>query len=66
MGKPINPWGIYNSMLFWKNKAAWLVVSAPVAHGGDPPRPRWLVCGAIVRPERGSASEAGAMKQKSN
>ena len=32
-----------------KNKAAGLAVS---------------VCGATVRPERGSASEAGALKQK--
>jgi len=43
MGKPINPYGIYNSMLLSKNKAAWLAVSAPVAHGGKPPRQRWQV-----------------------
>ena len=61
MGKPINPCGIYSSVLWLKNKAAGLAVSAPVAHGGEPQDRAGKSLGATVRPERGSASEAGAM-----
>ena len=36
-------------------------MSAPVAHGGDPQDRAGKSLGATVRPERGSASTAGAM-----
>ncbi|MGD1700037.1 hypothetical protein [Dapis sp. BLCC M229] len=42
------------------NLATWMAVSAPVAHGGDAKDRASKSLGAIVRPEKGSALEAGA------
>ncbi|NES03289.1 MAG: hypothetical protein F6K22_10795 [Okeania sp. SIO2F4] len=44
-----------------RNKPGGLAVSAPVAHGGDPQDPVGKSLGAIVRPKRGSSSEADGM-----
>jgi len=34
---------VFTILCYGKNKASWLAVSAPVAHGGNPLWPRWQV-----------------------
>ncbi len=64
MGKPINV-AVFPKRVLLYLKAAGLAVSAPVAHGGDPQDRAGLSVERAFRPERGSASSAGALEAES-